>query len=1085
MRVHVSLLGEQSITEGPGGPIRTRSSRTVALIAYLVLHAGSPQTRQRIAGLFWPDSTDSQALTNLRRELHSLRRVVAAAPCLVVTAKDLCWLDTDDLRVDVITFDREHGAALAAMKDGDAETALRHADAALAEYTGDFLPGLYDDWLLDARAELQRRCVELCELICETRGRRGELPAALEAARRRIRLEPLKESGYRIAMELQAEMGDRAGAVSTYHRCASVLEAELGIAPDQATREALQRVLDQQRPARGLVQAGGRASESIAPRPGAGAGGLIGRDAEFGLLNEVWRTAVGRRGSLAVIRGPAGVGKTRLITEIAEAARQSGAVVASSQCFGTSGRLALAPVADWLRHDAVRAASATLDPLWRDEVERLAPSGTSPVSDSRSAGRRAARLRQPDPVDPAASSRAMADAWQRHRFFEGLARALHAVGRPTLLVLDNLQWCDQETLAFLTFFLGLSAEAPIFVAATLRNDGSDDEPAVASWMVRMRATGMLTELALRPLEIADTARLAATIRGRGGPDVDASLLQAATGGFPLHIVEAMRTPAHLGGSPLPAGDLALVLRSRLEQTSPVAREIAGLGAAVGRDFALDLLVEASDLEPDSVVEAIDELWRLRIVKENGDGYDFSHDLLRDAAYQQVSPPRRWLLHRRVAQGLELLHADDIGPVSAQLAEQYARGGRPQQAVEYYRRAADMATGIFALAEAIRLYTEALSIIRGQPPGRSSDHEELAVLEAMAAPLNARSGYSSPHLQAVLERSVTLAQSLGRRDSTVSALIGLWGSRFVQGRVADGDEIARRALTLVAPGSELSGSAHFAVGGSTVSLGRPGEALHYFEIAAKLTRGASLTIGTRPDVHSRAFAAHAHWLLGQDDLARTSCQDSLRMARSADHPYSLAVALAYAAITHQLRSDTAELAVTVAELSELCDRYGFSYYREWALILEGWRRAEEGETGAGLVRHGIDNLKAAGSFARMPYWLALLADVLAQTGQHEGARSTLDAAITTAQARADVWWLPEVLRMRAAYDDRKEAALERLRAAAELASRQGSLALLRRCERDLAGHEARLARIDGVDGVDGPGRTNAERRTRTLRERRPS
>ena len=155
MPLHVSLLGAQSITEDATGAVRTRSSRTVALVAYLALHAGSPQTRQRIAGLFWPDSTDGQALTNLRRELHHLRRTLGDEPCLEVTAKDLCWRDTATTRVDVRTFEVERRAALAA---DDAETALRHAEAALAEYGGDLLPGLYDDWLLDARAELQAQC---------------------------------------------------------------------------------------------------------------------------------------------------------------------------------------------------------------------------------------------------------------------------------------------------------------------------------------------------------------------------------------------------------------------------------------------------------------------------------------------------------------------------------------------------------------------------------------------------------------------------------------------------------------------------------------------------------------------------------------------------------------------------------------------------------------------------------------------------------------------------------------------------------------------------------------------------------------
>ena len=102
--LHVSLLGEQAITDGATGIVLTRSPRTVALVAFLVTHAGLPQTRQRIAELFWPDSTDAQALTNLRRELHHLRHALGDEPSLVVTSKDLCWRDTETSRVDVRTF---------------------------------------------------------------------------------------------------------------------------------------------------------------------------------------------------------------------------------------------------------------------------------------------------------------------------------------------------------------------------------------------------------------------------------------------------------------------------------------------------------------------------------------------------------------------------------------------------------------------------------------------------------------------------------------------------------------------------------------------------------------------------------------------------------------------------------------------------------------------------------------------------------------------------------------------------------------------------------------------------------------------
>jgi tetratricopeptide (TPR) repeat protein len=639
----------------------------------------------------------------------------------------------------------------------------------------------------------------------------------------------------------------------------------------------------------------------------------------------------------------------------------------------------------------------------------------------------------------------MVDAWQRHRFYEGLARALLAVGRPTLLVLDNMQWCDQETLAFITFCLQLAGGSPLLVAGTVRDDDLGEDLELGDWTVRMRATGLLTELSLGPLDAADTAQLAEAISGQPLPAVDADLLHATTGGFPLYVIEAVRSTADPGDT-LPVGDLAAVLRKRFEQATAPAREVAGLAAAVGTNFTLDLLTEASDLEADTVVEAVDELWRRRIMRELGDGYDFSHDMLREAAYAGVSPPKRWLLHRRIAQGLELLHADDTDAVAAQLAEQYARGGRGDRALAYYRRAADVAAARFAHAEAIRLHREALSIIEAMPAGRGRDSHELAVLEAMAAPLNAGHGYSSPDLQQALERSIALAESLGRKDSTVTGLVALWASRFVQGRTADGYQTASRALALVDPGSELNGQAHFAVGGSAVSLGRPGEGLRHLEQAATLGGGAVwLSTGTRSDVHSTAWAAHAYWLLGRDDEALSACREAIRLARAIDDPYNLAVALAYGSITHQMRHDLPRLKETVTELRELCDRYGFAYYREWGLILDGW--SGTGLPGVELARLGISNLRSQGAFARMPYWLSLLADLSARNHQPGEARATLDAAIAAAQARDDVWWLAEVMRMRAAHDD-EQAAISRLRSAAQVAAAHGSTGLLRRCQRDL-------------------------------------
>lgn len=1004
--LQVNLLGEQSVTDDLG-TVRARSSRALLLIAYLVVHAGVPQTRQHLAAVFWPDSADEQALTNLRRELHRVKAMLGDDPALVVTARDLCWTDSPTCRADVRSFALVRAAARAAAAAGDQEQQLARAGAAVACYRGELLPGAFDDWVLDARAELEQQCVDLLDMIAG----RGSGEAAIAAARRRVGLRPLEEPGYRTLMELQAAAGDRAAAVSTYHRCASVLERELGVDPDPQTRATLDRLLACTTPA--------AAPPPSRPRSRPAASRLVGRVAELDRLRAAWRSAADRPG-LVVAHGEAGVGKTRLVAELAEECRRAGAVVAVTQGFGSAGRLALAPVADWLRTPEIAAATRRLEPVWRAEIDRLVPSAGAPA--------------------------ATADTWHEHRLFDAVTRALAAVDRPLLLVVDNLHWCDQETLAFLTFCLGAGTGAPLLVAATTRDSSGTGggEPGLPEWLARTRATRALTEIAVHPFEAADTAALAAAVTGHPLDDDAAALLQATTGGFPLHVVEAVRC------GDLDTGDLGTVLRHRLDAVGPSARAVAGLAAAVGRDVTLDLLGAASDLPDDAVVAAVDELWRQRILRETGDGYDFAHDLLRTTAYELAGPPARWLAHRRLAHALEVLHSGDLDAVSGQLAEQYARGGRGARAVGYYRRAAAVASGRYAHAEAVRLLDEARAILARSPAGRGRDTEELAVLEATAAPLNALYGYSAPRLRDTLERSVALAADLGDRRAEVTGLVGLWSSRFVSGETTAAHATASRALALVDEGADLAGPAHLAVGGSELSLGRPADALHHLDRAAAVGGGHPLTVGTRSDMHVRAFAAHAHWMLGHDDAALAACREAIDLARATGGSYSLAAALGHGAVTHQLRGDRDALVATVAELEDLCARFDFTYYREWAMALEGWCRG--GPEGLDLADRGIDGLTAKAAFVRMPYWLSLRADLAARAGRDGEARATLDAAVAGARERNEGWWLPEVLRLRAAHDD-DGAAVERLGAAARLAAHQGSVVLLRRCLDDLTARGA--------------------------------
>lgn len=1033
--LEVSLLGEQ-LVEGRTARNLARSSRTIALIGFLAVHAEAPQPRQRLAGMFWPDSTEQQARTNLRRELHHLRALIGDDPALVVEPATLMWRESATCRVDVCVFNRERRMAMQALESGDDHGILEHGAAAVAEYHGDLLPGMFDDWVLAERENLRRQCVELCDhLVAAWRGG-GDLRKAVEYGRLRVRLEPLEEVGYRMLMELQAEAGDRAGAISTFHKCAEILDRELQVKPSHATETLVERLLNSD--GLGMFHTGSprRAQTRLAQRAR-----LVGRDREFDQVLQFWNSVLEGRPQLLVVVGDSGVGKSRLISELAHKARTDGAVVATTRCFGMAGALALKPVADWLCHPRIQRSLVTLDEIWRVELDRLIPGAAGDIA----SGKRERQL--PEPI---LARRAMVDAWRRHRFFEGLARGILAVGQPTLLVLDDLQWCDDETTAWLPSLLGRAAGAPLLIAATARREELADNTEVSQLLTALRSGGSLIEIALPPLGRDGVQALGASFLRRNLSDDEVSLLFSATGGYPLYVLEAIRSASEVNRSvPLSSlGDLSSVLRCRLEAASPYAREVAALASAVGRDFTLDLLTEANDLDVDDLVRSVDELWRQGIFTEQPSGYDFSHDLVRDAAYASVSPPRRWLLHRRIAQSLQILHGGREDEVAAQLAEQYERGGRPDRARHYYRRAAQLAGAVFANSEAVRCFRRCLELLAQQPAGRARDEEELDVLLEMARPMNAIHGFSPPQLQVTLERSVHLAEKLSRLRDLMSCFVSLAAVRFVQGHATDAYLFATRALDLAEAEPKAAGQAHFVAGGTLTSLGRLEEALDHFERCRELSRGSvSLLMGTLPEVHGLAFSSHALWLLGNPEEAIARCREAVELAESADHPYSLAVALAFSAITHQLVQDRAGAGEAAGELINLCERYSFSFYDQWGVVIDGWVRG--GEAGVVRIQQGIDKLRSAGQNARMPYWLYLLAEAMVQSGRTAAARGTLDAALAAAEQQDDLWWPPEVLRARARLMGR-EASIPILRRAAGLAKEQRSRTLQARCERDLAG-----------------------------------
>src|SRR5262249_15532645 len=160
-----------------------------------------------------------------------------------------------------------------------------------------------------------------------------------------------------------------------------------------------------------------------------------------------------------------------------------------------------------------------------------------------------------------------------------------------------------------------------------------------------------------------------------------------------------------------------VIEGRLAHLTPPAREVASVAAVIGREFTVELLARSCALGENTLVHALDELWRRRVVRERGsDGYDFSHDRIREVAYAAIGPARRRSTHRRVADALEHLNERNPDAVSAQIASHLGQAGDDVAAVSWYEHAADVALARYANAEAVRLLSLALDLVRARSSG---------------------------------------------------------------------------------------------------------------------------------------------------------------------------------------------------------------------------------------------------------------------------------------------------------------------------------------------------------------------------------
>lgn len=993
--IRIELLGKLRFAFGQHLITSVNTNRMRSLLAFLVLHGNAAQSREHLAFLLWPESGEAQARTNLRQLLHNLRRALPVECSLLVSDNQTVrWLPDKSCAIDVIEFEAAVRAADAA-KESDPPAAREALEEAARLYQDDLLPDLYDDWLQARRDQLRNQLAEVLTRLAALLETAGDYPAGIRHVTRLVALDPLREACYQTLMRLHLRNQDRSSALRVYHQCKRNLQRELGVSPGKATQEMFMQALKSE----DLPTAPAELPPYAATKPLP----LVGRRTEWERLLGCWRRVTEGESHLALIMGEPGIGKSRLAEELFETcSRQPNRAVARARCYFAHGQLAYGPVAEWLRAEPLRLARVQLPKPQLAELARVLPE---------------ILVENPEILSP----QPLTDSWQRLHLYEALNAVFRKAAKPLLLLIDDLQWCDHDSFEWLHSLFRSGLADRFLVLGTVRMEETGRDHPLASLMRELRTSEQLSEIPLSPLSVEETAALAAQIAPSECDPAFLSGLYQATKGNALFVVESVRATVEdqTSRTSVPPRVQA-VIAARLAQLSPPAYELAGLAAIIGRPFTFGLLAKSTDWDEDSLSRALEELWQRRIIDgRGGDAYDYTHDLLREVAYSELSPIRRRSLHRRIAGSLEELNAPDLEAVSGWLAAHYDAAGMAEQAIRYCKLAASAAKQRFSDAEAADFIRRALRICRDFPETAKRDREELELLITLGPSLVTTGGYSMPEVGETYAHGLLLSRRSGNEEHLFPLLSGAWLFHIVRGELEESRRLAQDSVDAALRQGALAQqmASRFLLGTSLFHLGQLNASWDEIERAVPASDSPShpaLALFAGPDVgvFRRSYLSHLLCLFGHVDQAVAKSEESIDRAREVSHPFTLGIALDYAAMLNVYRGESKLALARAEEASEICRKHQFAYYLALADIFAGWATGMDGDTTAGLarIRHGLNALKATQAELRLPFYHGLLAEICGLAGQTGEALANLATALAFLNKNNEMWAAPELHRI---------------------------------------------------------------------------
>jgi class 3 adenylate cyclase/predicted ATPase len=737
---------------------------------------------------------------------------------------------------------------------------------------------------------------------------------------------------------------------------------------------------------------------------------LIGREHELGLLRERWERVRDGEGQVVLLSGEPGIGKSRLVETLKDSLKHEGVSCLELHCSPYHQNSALYPVIEHVQ----RVLGFQRDDSPEEKLRKLEVGARRAVPLQPDAiPLLAALLSLPHPAGYAPLS--LSPQRQKEKTHAALVSWLCAEAKQQAVVYawEDLHWADPSTLELLTLFLQQVPTTRLLAVLTFRPEF------ISPW----GSHSYLSQLTLSRLGRSHVETMVEKVTGgRALPKEVVQQIVSKTDGVPLFVeeltksviesvgsmesVESSGAEGKLGQSSLQLGIPATLqdaLMARLDRLGST-KEVAQLGATLGREFDYALLQAVSPLNEEGLQQNLRQLVETELVFQSGvppqARYLFKHALVQDTAYQSLLKSRRQQLHHQVVHVLVKKFPQTIETQPEVIAHHYTEAGSIEQAIPYWQKAGERASQRSANVEALQQLTKGLELLKTLSDAPERAQQELTLQLGLGAVLIAVKGFAALEVEKTYTRARELCQQLGETPRLVPVLGSLVVFYSNRGEVRTARELAERLMRLAQSIQDpyLLSRAHGVLAWTLQFLGELTSARTHVEQGIALDDSQTHprpTINTdNPRMICLSFAGRILWHLGYPDQALKRSQEAITLAEELSHPFSLASTLGNAAPSHLLRREE-QLARERAEaLITLSTEQGFPYWVAGGTIVRGWALTEQGQVEEGIaqMQQGLAAFRNMGVEVGRPRWLALLAEAHGKVGQVEEGLTTLAEAL---------------------------------------------------------------------------------------------